>query len=282
MRPCILLLSFLVLGNLSAQSDVSSALWFTTPPVIDGNNTDWQRPFNLYDGSTGIMFAIANDSTSLYMCFTVNEEWKARKMLRAGWEIEVSCKEKNKKISGLVKVPGQKREENEKETRPYGWGARPDFTTFVNVYRLQFATIEAQRFLSGNGTQPFNDAAGIQLNLQADSLQGMVIEVAIPLRLLIDKSTLALNEQLQLQVTVNGLAAPPAGTNANSSDPNSGWDNSSNRGSSVIGGQPGNNDIYTRPEAGLGADGQNGPSQTTRSPLTEQASFKQKFRLTAK
>jgi hypothetical protein len=281
MRWCIFLFTLFSTLLLKSQSDVSSSLWFSTTPVIDGTNTEWKRPFGLYDGTTGVMFALANDSHNLYVCLTLSEEWQARKILRAGFEVEVSCKEKNRKISGLVKVPGYKPEEPEKEIRGYGWGPRPDFSPFVNAYRLNFTTIEAQRFLNGNGVQAFNNPAGVQVNMAADSVQGLVIEMAIPLQMLFDKALVTLNEQVQLQVMVNGIAMPIVNNTANP-DASTGWDNSTNRGSSALGNQTGFNDI-TGQNIGGGNGTFNSQSTqappTTRSPLSEQTSFKQKFKL---
>lgn len=81
----------------TSQQDVSQALWQNQMVSIDGISSEWQKPFNLYDGSTGLLFTIANDSTNLYFCFTANDETKARKMMRAGWEISLSSKKKIKK-----------------------------------------------------------------------------------------------------------------------------------------------------------------------------------------
>jgi hypothetical protein len=66
------------LTSASAQEYVPEAKWHAKQTVIDGSNSEWAKPLNFFDGSTGFMFAIANDSSNLYLSFTCNDEMKMR------------------------------------------------------------------------------------------------------------------------------------------------------------------------------------------------------------
>ena len=89
--------------ELAAQGDVSKARWIPDALKIDGNDREWTKPHNFYDDATGLMFAIGNDKENIYLCFTINEENRMRKLMSAGWNIELISKEKQKKYKGEAK-----------------------------------------------------------------------------------------------------------------------------------------------------------------------------------
>src|SRR4051812_41811724 len=99
-KTFVLLLSvFIAYSAALGQDDVSQARWQRSPVVTDGSNEDWQKPLNLYDAVTGLLFTITNDSTNVYLCFTANDERKVTKLMKAGWSVEVFSKEKNQKFN---------------------------------------------------------------------------------------------------------------------------------------------------------------------------------------
>ena len=105
-KGILVLIAFIAISlNLSAQSDVSQARWKTKEIVIDGNNNEWTKPLNFYDDKSGLMFAICNDTQNLYLCFTVNDEFKMRKLMSAGWSITLSSNEKKKKFTSDLTFP---------------------------------------------------------------------------------------------------------------------------------------------------------------------------------
>lgn len=278
----------------TSQQDVSQALWQNQMVSIDGISSEWQKPFNLYDGSTGLLFTIANDSTNLYFCFTANDETKARKMMRAGWEISLSSKEKNKKINAsIVFAKRQMMDGENKINRDNNWRKLGTFTNIVNNYKLQLTTITASGFKTKNGTFPWTNEGGINIAVGVDSTDGIVYEVAIPLNQLFDGNTLLYTEQISLSVEVNPLEAPPGSTDARGSS-NSGWGSGSAGGRMAgeenrAGGMNPNNPMTNnamannQPTDDFSDENQNQHATPSgKSVLFDKGSLKQKFKLTKK
>src|SRR6478736_175292 len=100
MRMGILFLFILfILGRpAKAQDDMSRARWQSVTMRTDGNDSEWYKPLNFYDESTSLLFAISNDSSNIYFCFTGKDSRKVSKMIKAGWSLKLSSKEKRKKF----------------------------------------------------------------------------------------------------------------------------------------------------------------------------------------
>lgn len=86
-------LSFIA-ASLPAQEDVSSAKRQANKIIIDGNNTEWKRPFRLFHSKSGLVFTLTNDNKNIYLCFTDNKEMKAEKLMKAGWTLGFVSSEK--------------------------------------------------------------------------------------------------------------------------------------------------------------------------------------------
>lgn len=300
MTKNIFLLSSLLLfiHGLPAQEDVSQVNRPVHGITIDGNNEEWQRPFNLYDGSTGLQFSITNDNARLYLCFTANDEAKARKIMRAGWQIELSSKEKSKKFNAAIVFPVRQMVgfEHKEAEHKFDWKKKSNFAGLVSTYKVQFTNITTSGFKTKNGLRPIIDSTGIEVSIGEDSVQGVVYEVAIPLNELMDEKLIQLNEQMLLHVTVHGLEAPPSG---------GGGEHSGNRGDRRMAGEGGlggmnggmggmnggmNNGMNNggmnamnntqRQSEDFSDDGETkSTGQAERAMMFETASFKQKFRL---
>ena len=297
MKKNIIVPLFMLMLGASAQQDVSQAFLQTKTVSIDGISSEWQKPFNLYDGSTGLLFTISNDSTNLYFCFTANDETKARKMMRAGWAITLSSKEKNKKVNASIVFAKRQMMEGENKMNHEGnWHKHGSFTEIVNNYKLQLTAITASGFKTKNGTMPWINENGINIAVGVDSTDGIVYEVSIPLKELFDANVLQNNEQLSLNVEVNALEPPSSGSEYRGGGQGSGWGSGSaggrmageeNRAGNMNPNNPMNNNSMNNNPMNNSQrtddfSDENETQHTTasnKSVLFEKGSLKQKFKL---
>jgi hypothetical protein len=272
----LLLIIFLTFTlKISAQNDISKAKWQSKKIVIDGNNNEWDKPFSFYDSKSGLTFALANDSTNMYLCFTDDDEWKIRKMMRAGWSIELVCKEKNNKFNASIAFPGLQTMNVENNRTRSSLSLKADLNNLINTYILHVSRIKTKGFKTKNGELPIIENNGIMISIGAVSGQYIVYEIAIPFKELFTGKILRYDELLTLIVTVNTLQSP----SYNSKIPNRGSDvtreDSRNRDQ---GGRYGNraedNTSVNNDEVNKGMGELLGESA--------RVSFKQKFRLTEK
>lgn len=259
---------------LFAQDDVANAKWPAEQPAIDGLTNDWNKPFNLYDGATGVLFAIANDSNTLYLCITANDETKAAKMMRTGWQLSLSSKEKNKKFSADINFPVMHAPEGDVQSPGYG---RRNFATLVNSYKMQFNSVQANGFKTQSGIVQIGGTATVRIQAGLDSIQGLVYEVAIPLSELVEPKLIQLNEQFLLTINVNGVQVKP-----NPADNSgAGWGNSQVDMTQNNPGRFANPGVVDRNGQGMMDDNQNAGT-TYRAAGSEKTTVKQKFKLAGK
>jgi len=276
------LVAFLTLTlNGLAQSDVSKARWKSKEIVIDGNDREWTKPLNFYDDKSGLLFAISNDQRNVYFAFTVNDEMKMRKLMSAGWSVELSSKEKDRKFNATLTFPSVKLQ---------GMGKRPgsEFekkvagNPVIDSYRLQLQSIAVKGFLSNQTELKLNDKNGIDIAIGADSSLFIVYEIAIPLKELMADYSVQLDELITLNVSVNAMDRPAGGGERGGRAGRGGGGSRSEL--SDMGGMGGGRSGGGRGGMGGGRPGgmsrEGGYSGSgDRSGLSERASFKQKFTL---
>lgn len=268
-----LLLFIACLSSLFAQSDVSPSKWKSKEIVIDGVANEWNSPLNFYNDKTGLNYAICNDKQNLYFLFTCPNEMKMRKIMSAGWTVQLISKEKSKKFKVSLIFPGVKmawigdrRVANPMEKKIRG-------NPMVSVYQSQISTIGAKGFQTNQGELRLNDRNGINIAIGADSIQHIVYEMAIPLKELYAQSSLQLNELITLNITVNPMERPSF-NNGNSGGVSPNGANAGMGGGR--GGRGGMGGGMSR--GGMSRGGGSGTNnQGDRSGTFEQASFKQKF-----
>jgi hypothetical protein len=191
---------FIFLAVLSfAQGDVSKARSINQGIVIDGKDNDWAQPLNFYDEKTGMMYAVGNDKSDLYFCFTTNDDLKMRKMMNAGWKLELVSKEKKKKFKSEIDIPG---------VNMSGIGRMVAAANIINIYKSNISSIPVKGFKSGKDEIKLNDASDIDVAIGMDSTKHVVYEIAVPLRDLYDAQKINFNELITLEVKVNGLEKP--------------------------------------------------------------------------
>lgn len=253
-----ILLILLFSVKLLAQSDVSQARWQSAKVITDGSNNEWRKPLNLYDAITGLLFTIANDSTNLYLCFTNNDERKVTKLMKAGWSIEIYSKEKNKKFDATIVFPAVQMISDPGKDEGVTKTERADFKNETALYRLNVQTVKTTGFVTSNGDIPVVSSNGINIGIGADSTQEIIFELAVPLKELMAKNNIQLNEEMALNITVNKLKRP-----AYRGDPD---------GKDLVGKGRGRNG---RSEAAR----ENAVYTTDRSLLFTEINFRQKFML---
>ncbi|MES2003762.1 MAG: hypothetical protein V4450_04520 [Bacteroidota bacterium] len=255
----ILSLSFFS-TTLMAQEDVSLAKWQSTPVIIDGNENDWEQPFNLFDNKSGLIFTISNDQKNLYLCFTDKEAQKAEKLMRAGWSIELISSEKKRKFDAIISFP--KIEDPNSNTRT-------EFRNQVGIYKKEMVTVKAKGFVTNNGDIPLDNKDGISIGIGTDDRQSIVYEIAIPIKQLTEEQNLQFNELITLDITVNAMNKP-AGAQSNTTR-SGGFSGGGGRmgggGGRMGGGRRGGN--FSASDN----------SSADRSSLFDKVSFKQKIRL---
>ena len=195
--------------ELSAQGDVSKARWISKAMEVEGTDREWTKPLNFYDNATGLMFAIGNDKENIYLCFTINDELRMKKLMSAGWKLEFTSKAKQKKFKATLSFPAVnmlsvRKKENVLERKPKG-------DEFVKSYLLQFTKITCKGFRSNVSEVALNSREHIRVGIGADSIQHVVFEMAIPLKELYVPDLLQLNELITMNVTVNALERPSSG-----------------------------------------------------------------------
>jgi len=275
--------------NALAQSDVSKSRWKTKEIVVDGNIREWTKPLNFYDDKSGLLFAICNDKSNVYFAFTVNDEMKMRKLMSAGWSVELSSKEKDRKFNATLSFPG---------IQVAGMGRRPgsEFekkvpgNPVIDSYRLQLVSVAAKGFLSNQTEVKLNDRNDIDIAVGADSTRFIIYEIAIPLKELIADHSAQLDELITLNVSVNALSKPSGGGDRSGRSGRSSRSGGemSGMGAGMEGGGMGGRSGGGR--GGMGGGRSGGMSRGgggyseggsgDRSGMSEKVSFKQKFTLT--
>jgi hypothetical protein len=270
--------------HLQAQSNVSKSRWKSKEIIIDGNDHEWQKPLNFYDDNSGLLFAICNDNHNLYFAFTVNNELKMRKIMSAGWLVELSSKEKNKKFNATLIFPGVKIMGTGIRRPSQQFEKKVEGNPMIKDYQSQLQAISAKGFLSGQATLQLNDHHGIDIAIGADSAQFIVYEIAIPLKELMADNFIKLDELITLNVSVNALDRPNSGggqTGRSGGRSGGGRSEMGGEMGGMGGGRSGSRMGGGRPGGGMQREGgYNGNGSGERSAMFEKVSFKQKFTLT--
>jgi len=275
------ILLIVILFNLSsmssfAQADVSKARWISSKIKIDGNDKEWDKPLNFYDDNSGLMFAIGNDKENLFLCFTVKDELKMKKLMSAGWTIGLSSKEKNKKFKSELSFPGvnvmsMRRSENNFEKKSIA-------NNLIQTYLLQLPKVSCKGFRSNITDLTLNSKGNIDIGIGADSIQHIVYEIDIPLKELFPSDLIHFNKLITINITINALERPssgggysgkPSGTGGGRAGGGmSGGMGGGRRGGGMSGGMRGERS---------GGEMANHGEQGDRNSLFTKVSFKQKF-----
>lgn len=296
----VILSVLLVQLSLLAGGIVPVSRWQTHPILVDGRDSDWEKPINFYDAKTGLFFAIRNDSTTLYLNFTATDPDKISCLTQAGWSLSFQAKGKKSKTKGTLSFQASagpppfrgselptgstmkerpqgnnqqpvRNASGENEANP----SMPDLQQ-LNNYRLTFRQFTASGFIFTHGQVPVMSKKGIAIAAGQSEPAGLVYEVAIPLNELFDDDSVALNEKISMQIVVNALARQQGDTGSKPMD--------AEPSGMMSGGRPGGGGP---PGGGMPGGGMRGGAPPTNASSGENGSaskttFKQVFRLTSK
>jgi hypothetical protein len=264
--------------NLLAQDDASRSKWNPNGIVIDGKDNDWIKPLNFYDDKSGLMFAIENDSKDLYFCFTNNDNLKMKKMINAGWKMDLTSKGKHKKFKAELLFPpvkmmrsGMRRDADRNESKATE-------NSMISFYKANIPAIQIKGFKSEKTGVKLNDQSDINIGIGADSTQHIIYEIAIPLRELYDPKGIRFDELMTLNITINAMERPSAGGGYSGGMSGRGGGRSGggrSGGGRMGGGMPGMGG------GGMSRGGNGGGGFAGMSSMFESVSFKQKFTLSS-
>lgn len=298
-RISLYIIAFLVLtGSLFAQSNIPASRWKNHELIIDGNDRDWDKPINFYNDATGLFFAISNDSSNLYLNFTVSDPEKMMKIINAGWSVNFFAKNKKGKTKGLLVFPATKSdgmkpgkegrtdlkmtgrsegspEKNMSDKKTAGEESQIIMDTrFVKNYVLNLHSFTATGFIFTHGDVPPKSAAGIVVAAGESDPTGLLYEIAIPLNELFEDESVKLNEVVAMVISVNATTLPKEGMD---SKMQGGAPGGMSGGNMPGGGRPGGGGP---PGGGMpGSNGKMGEASGNMSAVTAKVTFKQKFKL---
>lgn len=216
----IILLFFTFITAYSFSQTTTQSKRVIKPVTVDGSAREWINPFGLYEAKTKLMFAIANNDSSLYLCFQCPDLVNQDKIMKAGMEVSIIRKGKSK-LNASVQFPLKKNVKGEKIEDIYVEnlggidGIKSNF--LLNNYVML-----TNGFSKQNGTFPVKESKGILIAMNWDSTNTLVYEMAIPLSELFGNGFAAeeLTKELTLGVELFAVQRPAEMDNANISSLN--------------------------------------------------------------
>jgi len=187
--------------NILAQNITSLSRWQTKNIVIDGKNNEWKKPFNFYEKKSGFLYSITNDSTNLYLCFSINDNIKLKKILKAGWNIKISHKGKKDKFKVSINFPTLLSDVNLDSKN----NNKSSYPILANLFQFQLKQIISTGFLNNKNEIPYLKIKGNKIDVGVNKLNNFIYEIAIPLKNIFTKNKISLNEILKLEVIINDL-----------------------------------------------------------------------------
>jgi hypothetical protein len=212
MKRLLSILTFILIAIYSQGQDYRSPAVWQEGTVIDGSNTEWQHPFKLYNTSAGISFSVANDSSHLYLSFETTEPLYVVKMLRAGWYLQLSSKERRRRFNtALVFDPMYIELEPKHDYVENKEKKGPTFENWLDDYRLESNTytIQGLRHYQKNALTLGDTTDNLIRVRLGYNQKKAVYEIAIPLKELMPLSQVKWNERMKLKVNIDALEAPP-------------------------------------------------------------------------
>ena len=215
----LILILFISLRSFSQETPAS---WRSKPVKADGLATEWNIPLRFYNNETNMFFAIANDSTTLYLCFQIKDEKTQLKINEAGMKIELKAKGKFKCDATLDFPLADKKVnmgEEEKEKKE-----KPDINEMKNGFLIQNVNMSTAGFATQNGMIPIKDSSSIKVAINWDSKNVMTYEVIIPLKELFGNTFLLkdLTKTITMKVEVNAFTRPDSPNSADGPSANGG------------------------------------------------------------
>ena len=223
------LLLFTLLSVCCFSQTTTQSKRITKPVSVDGNYKEWVTPFNLYEAKTQLMFSIANDDSTLYLCFQCPDPVNQDKIMQAGMQVSISTKGKNK-INTAIQFP-LKKDKNSKEQELI-LENQNGIEGIKAGFLLNNYVMLTEGFVTQNGIATVKESRNIMVAMHWDSINTLVYELSIPFKELFGNSYVAadLAKELTLGVEIFAVDRPADMENANLSSLNT------NNGGSVVNG----------------------------------------------
>lgn len=222
-------LVFMLLSAHCFSQTATQSKRITKPVTVDGSYQEWITPFNLYEAKTKLMFSIANNDSTLYLCFQCPDPINQDKIMQAGMQVNISSKGKNK-IDASIQFPLKKDKKNQQdqlilENLNGIEGIKANFL-------LNNFVMLTEGFANQNGITPVKQSRNILIAMNWDSLNTLVYEITIPFKELFGNAYTPLDiaKELTLNVELFAVERPDGMENANLSSLNT------NAGASVVNG----------------------------------------------
>jgi hypothetical protein len=300
MRTSILVLFtavFLPLLCSCSSGPVYLSQWQSKTVVVDGDASDWQRPFAYYDQDSKLNYTISNDSTKLYLCMEAFDEPTQTKIIRGGLQLWIDTDGgKDQQIGILYPVSSTM------PPTPRAYGSRnsepPDYDP-IGALRRSFLRSQSEIELSGfkspiGGLVPLQNAFGIEVRINWDTLNNVLnYEAAIPFSTFYRHSLSSVDslKTFGVKFVVNGVGKQHTATEHQGDDGgiSGGMPGDGGMGGGTGypgGGYPGGGSPGGMGGMGGGSMGHSGGhrggghnTETTHNPLAESTSFWIKLRL---
>ncbi|MCG3164501.1 MAG: hypothetical protein POELPBGB_00255 [Bacteroidia bacterium] len=206
---CLVVTATLVFPCFNSFSQTTTQSKRITKPVtIDGSAQEWINPFGLYESKTKLMFAIANDDITLYLCFQCPDPVNQDKIMQAGMQVSISTKGKNK-LNAAIQFPLKKTDKKNKEDEILI--EKPNTIAGLKAaFLLNNYTMLTNGFKKSNGLVLIKESKNILLAMNWDSINTLVYEIAIPFSELVDSNEAAteLNKEFTLEVEIFAVSQP--------------------------------------------------------------------------
>jgi hypothetical protein len=186
--------------------------------TIDGNAADWDLSRFNYNKNSNLFYAVANDSTCLYLCVRVVDEKVQKKLMRSGMTIWFDPRGKKKELTGIHYPLGTGTKQ--KDIQPvHQANAQPDKKKEKLMYLLQLEDMELIGFKENlNGfINHKNNTTGFLASVDWDSLGVLVYEARVPVSAF--NEDIRKSEPLSVGFFIKGLENPNAGKEAATSEP---------------------------------------------------------------
>jgi hypothetical protein len=311
------LFAFLLINiSLSAKSTIPVSRWKKIHEMkIDGNDNDWVKPINFYDDKTGMFFAFSNDSSTLYLNFTVTDPQKISRLIHSGWSINFLTKNKKGKTkasivfaspqggggdmrslqdgnnekgtnNGTNHGPGKKTGTKIKGKQPEQLDSTLLRKRTIIDYKKQLESFTAKGFLYTHDEVPIQSSTGISICVGESNPSGLLYEIAIPLNELYKEGSVTLKELIAFSVLVNA-SSKSEGAGGKQGGPGGGMPGG---GGEMMGGpggdmgggggMPGGGEMMGG--SGPGGGGMRGEASGKANSSSGKITFKQKFTLASK
>lgn len=181
--------------------------FYKSKVAVDGHADEWESGLFYYNPDAGILYALANDSATFYICMKVLSGDQQMKILRNGMEIWIDPTGKKKKISGIMCPLNSPRLGNQRSILKQG--EKPDQQKMA----LQSVLLVKEMTLTGfkeeiDGTRHMDyNTTGIKVVLSIDSTGVLVYEAKIPFSAF--RNEIKSTEAISLGCVIPAIDSPP-------------------------------------------------------------------------